>query len=194
MAPNSNIINHSVNNEICTVERQLKISENSRDYNEIGISVEHHKKEQQFTGSLIPDVNAARKGEGARKKVLSNNLQFSLVVNHDQDVWIQPLQNETDRDQGSIYTLTVLYEVDPLPTNRTNLASSRLQYRHDKLDYVQPMMSTDTGKTIHMYRGSGQCYRLKAGSYLLVQGFIVPTQRNYTIRIIGSDLNLKLLS
>ena len=114
-----------------------------------------------------------------------------MVVNQDQEIWIQPNVNQ---DQDRVYTMTLLYEVDPLPENRTDLAGTRLQYRHRKLEYVQPTNLPDTKNTIHVYKGTGLDYRVKAGSYLLVQGFIVPTQRDYTIKIIGNDLGVKLLT
>ena len=147
---------------------------------------------QKLIGTLIPSVNAVGGTESkVTKRVLTHNLQYSMVVNQDQDIWIQP---EVNQYQGHVYTLTSLFEVNPLPENRTNLGGSRLQYRHRKLEYVQPMNSPDTKNTIYLYKGTGLGYRVKAGTYLLVQGFIVPSQRDYTITITGSGLSFKLLT
>ena len=116
------------------------------------------------------------------------NLQFTLTVEHDQDVWIQPLQNQSNPKERNILTVTTLYDAATMPTKRKNM-----QYGHRDLQYVKPMLAVKPGLCFMPYGQTGFCYRLKAGNYFVLQGFMVPTQRKYMIRVIGNGVTLNLL-
>jgi len=146
---------------------------------------QHFGMDQRVIGTLVPGVNAV---ENNPNDVQLFNLQFALIVEYDQDVWIQPLQNQRSQKDGNIFSVTALFDTNPLPTGRVDM-----QYRHSFLEYLKPMMAVREGLTFVPYQQNGYCYRLKAGNYFLMQGFVVPTQREYMIRIIGNGVTVNML-
>merc|ERR1712176_233348 len=84
-------------------------------------------RDTRVMGTLVP-------GKNSGPEILSHNLQFVLTVPHEQDVWIQLLQ-DTDSPKEDTRLMFNMYSSTVTPTRRFNF----LQYPPRTLAYVPPM-------------------------------------------------------
>ena len=132
-------------------------------------------------GTLVP-------GQNAGSSILEHNLQFTLVVPEDQDIWIQMLQNTTTLKEHS-YVMLNLYNREEVPEKRLDL-----RYVDPTLEYIKPLFPKN-GKNCQIpYLHNGWCYQLAAGTYFISASYNVPDERKYMFRVIGEGVSLNLLS
>ena len=132
-------------------------------------------------GTLIP-------GQNAGSSILEHNLQFTLVVPEDQDIWIQMLQNTTTLKEHSFVMLN-LYTREEVPEKRLDL-----RYVDPTLEYIKPLFPKNGKNCQTWYHHNGWCYQLAAGTYFISAAYNVPDKRKYMFRVIGEGVSLNLLS
>ena len=150
--------------------------------------------EQRVIGKLTPGINAALVNPNLRasqykRAVEKENLQLTLYVEKDQDVWIQMLHETKNPKERSYVTLTI-FKSQSSPTERMNFEFYKRSTRSIVSPRISPRKEFDE---YHLYEHNGFCYRLTAGKYLMFAGYIVPNQRHYMIRVVGKGLTLKML-
>ena len=132
-------------------------------------------------GTLIPGANAG-------SRCLEHNLQFTLVVPEDQDIWIQMLQNTNTSKEKTSVMLNV-YSREEVPEKRLDL-----RYEDSTLEYIKPLFPKNGENCRVPYNHNGWCYHLAAGTYFISAAYNVPDQRKYMFRVIGKGLTLSLIS
>ena len=148
--------------------------------------------DQRVIGKLTPGENAILfKPHLKMSEIQRQNLQITLEVDQEQDVWIQTLQETNNPKEQSYITLT-LFDCNSLPSNRVDFGK-----KYDSMSIVSPFMPLNTHEMkfgeCHQYDHNGFCYRLQPGSYLIFAVYIVPSERHYMIRVVGKGLSLKML-
>ena len=127
-----------------------------------------------------------------KERVKTENLQITLEVNEEQDVWIQMLQETHDPKELSFITLTVCQPYS-FPSKRMNFSvipDGFLTIIPPFMPLVSPQKDFDE---YHQYDHNGFCFRLKPGKYLIFAAYTVPSERHYMIRVVGNELSLKML-
>ena len=128
-------------------------------------------------------------GKNAGDKVFDHNLQFTLAISKDQDIWIQMLQDTKTLKERNSFVMLNLYNREEVPENRLNL-----RFVDPTLKYIEPLFPKH-GKNCQVpYLHNGWCYQLTAGTYFIHATYNVPDERKYTFRVIGEGVTLKLLA
>ena len=149
----------------------------------IGGSSNDLKLDTRAIGTLMPGRNA---GDIVERR-LRYNLQFTLKVAEDQDVWFQTLQESKSLKEES-YVMLQLYRCDTPHETKRNL-------RRDKLGtYVNSLFPKNRQKSAVQYSHNGWVYELEAGNYFIALVYYVPDKRKYMFRAIGNDLELNPLN
>ena len=149
--------------------------------------------DQRIIGKLTPGVNAIlftpkMKVSELKRQIREKNLQITLEVTKEQDVWIQTLQEAKNPKESSLITFT-LFKAKWMPSKHIDIDKN-----HRSMRIISPLMSPPIEfDDFHRYEHNGGCYRLTPGKYLMFAAYTVSDARHYIVRVVGKGLSLEML-
>ena len=124
-------------------------------------------------GTAVPGINA-----NFNRKT-SYNLQFTMEVKEEQEVWLQCLCK-------AHWMIFDMYKTDFLVT-------SKLEGDKKVGEYVPAFIPERKENKYGYADNDNWCYILQPGTYFFKVTWFLPAARKYLVRAVGNDLDLKFL-